>query len=390
MLARLYTSLNQRAPGSTWIAGAQWRSLAGLAIMLAAIAQSAAAVTDAARLQLIGAVTLVMTIGWLVQLGRWNLVGVWVLGLAACGLMLEMPGSGAVIGVISALVIAGMRVPAPAGALAGVVLGALFVGVDAWEARGTANLVGTALTATGLAFAYVAAISVRRIREERERAEALLQELQRTRASEIEHAALAERTRIAREIHDVLAHTLSSLAVQLEGTRMLVEQRPGDPAAVAAVERAHRLASEGLAEARRAIGALRGDNLPGADGLQRLVEEFGEATRTPSGFEISGAPTPLGAEAQLALYRTAQEALTNIRKHAQAATSVNVRLVYSPEGAELFVEDAAPPTTVDGSANTGGGYGLVGMRERAALVGGTLEAGPLPSGFRVRLWLPKS
>jgi signal transduction histidine kinase len=158
---------------------------------------------------------------------------------------------------------------------------------------------------------------------------------------------------------------------------------------VAAVERAHRLASEGLAEARRAIGALRGDNLPGADGLQKLVEEFGEATGTPSRFEVSGDPTPLGAEAQLALYRTAQEALTNVRKHAQAASAVDVRLRYSEDGAELLVEDAAPAAlATNGSVN--GGYGLIGMRERAELVGGTLEAGPLPTGFRVRLWLPKA
>jgi signal transduction histidine kinase len=388
MLERLHARLPQLAPGPARITGAQLRGLGGLAIMLAAIAQSAANVGDTLRLELIGGLTLIMAVSWVAALSRLNLVGVWALGLASCGLMAVLPGAGPVTGVISALVIGGLRLPAQKGALAAMVVGAIFVGIDAWQARGTANLVGTALSATGLAFAYVAAISVRRIREERERAEALLEELQRTRASEIERAALAERTRIAREIHDVLAHTLSSLAVQLEGTRMLVEQRPGDPAAVAAVERAHRLASEGLAEARRAIGALRGDNLPGAEGLQRLVEEFGEATGTPSRFEISGEPTPLGAEAQLALYRTAQEALTNVRKHAKAASGVDVRLHYSRDGAELLVEDAAPPA--NGSANARGGYGLVGMRERAELVGGTLEAGPLSTGFRVRLWLPKS
>jgi signal transduction histidine kinase len=270
------------------------------------------------------------------------------------------------------------------------VIGPLFLGVDAWQARDQssgAGLVGTALTAAGFAFAYFGALSVRRVRQERERAEALLAELQRTRASEIERAALAERARLAREIHDVLAHTLSSLAVQLEATRMLIEQRPGDPTVVMAVERAHRLASEGLAEARRAIGALRGDNLPGPDGLQRLVEEFGEQTGTPSRFEVAGKPTPLGAEAQLALYRTAQEALTNVRKHASAVSSVDVSLHYSAEGAELVVENATAATVAaDGSSTSG--YGLIGMRERAELVGGILEAGPVPTGFRVRLWLP--
>lgn len=166
---------------------------------------------------------------------------------------------------------------------------------------------------------------------------------------------------------------------------MLLEQRPGDPAAVVAVERAHRLAREGLDETRRAVGALRGDNLPGPDGLARLVEDFREKLGTPSRLQIEGTAFPLTSEAQLALYRTAQEALTNVRKHA-LATSVEVVLQYAPEGAELVVEDVAPQSVENSQAHSG--YGLHGMRERAELLGGTLEAGPLAMGFRVRLWLP--
>jgi signal transduction histidine kinase len=366
------------------------RGLVGLAIMLVAIGQSAAPVRDdPLRLEAVVSLALIMACAWLVAFSRWIAVGLWVLGGAATVLMLILPGSGAVIGMISALVMAGLRLPTRTGAITAFVLGPAFLAVDAWQSLGSANLVGSALTAVGLTFAFGGAVSVRRIREERERAEMLLVELQRSRASELERAALAERARIAREIHDVLAHTLSSLAVQLEGTRMLVEQRPGDPAAVAAVERAHRLASEGLSEARRAIGALRGDHLPGPDGLQRLVQDFGEATGTPSRFEVSGEPTPLGAEAQLALYRTAQEALTNVRKHAHDASHVEVQLRYSDTGAELLVEDAALPCVTPARAN-GVGYGLIGMRERAELAGGTLEAGPVPTGFRVRLWLPRT
>ncbi|HEY2594660.1 MAG TPA: ATP-binding protein, partial [Chloroflexota bacterium] len=183
------------------------------------------------------------------------------------------------------------------------------------------------------------------------------------------------------------------------GTRMLVEQRPGDPAAVAAVERAHRLASEGLAEARRAIGALRGDTLPGPDGLQRLVDDFTQATGTRGHLEVSGEPVSLGSESRLALYRTAQAALTNVQKHAREATSVDVRLRYAADGVELVVEDVEPVAVnarwangANGATPSEGarGYGLVGMRDRAELAGGTLEAGPLPTGFRVRLWLPAS
>jgi len=102
-----------------------------------------------------------------------------------------------------------------------------------------------------------------------------------------------------------------------------------------------------------------------------------------------GEPVPLSSEAQLALFRTAQEALTNVRKHAQA-TNVDVYLRYAPDGAELLVEDAAPPSAAPTNGSASRGYGLLGMRERAELVGGTLDAGPLPTGFRVRLWLPKA
>jgi signal transduction histidine kinase len=373
-----------------WLRGkgwAEWRVVLGLALALGAIAQSARTVVGhPARLALVAALASLLTLGWYLQFGRWSAVAVWLVGGASSALMLTLPSTGPIVGMVGALITAGLRLPERTGVVAAAVLGVVFMlayGVGTqWTQLGSMPF-----TALGLLFTFIVSASVRRTRAERERAEALLEALQRTRAAEIEHAALAERARIAREIHDVLAHTLSALAVQLEGTRMLVEQRPGDPAAVAAVERAHRLASEGLAEARRAIGALRGDRLPGPEGLQRLVEEFSQATGTPSQFQVSGAPVTLGSEAQLALYRTAQEALTNVRKHAPAATCVEVQLHYLADGVELLVEDLAPPTASPAARN--GGYGLVGMRERAELLGGTLEAGPLPAGFRVRLWLPK-
>jgi signal transduction histidine kinase len=94
----------------------------------------------------------------------------------------------------------------------------------------------------------------------------------------------------------------------------------------------------------------------------------------------------LGSERQLAMFRTAQEALTNVRKHARA-TSVQMYLRYMADDAELVVEDAAPAANTNGASSQA--YGLVGMRERAELLGGTLEAGPIDTGFRVRLWLPK-
>jgi signal transduction histidine kinase len=389
-----------RASSPGFIEGSRGRSLIGMAIMLGAIAAEAPRFTvDPTTFRAIVALSILAAIGWILQGGPRAKLGIWILGITSCVLMVVLPGTGPVVGVIAALVTIGMRVPGAAGVRMAVVIGGVFLVAYAYSTH-LNSLPSLVFTAMGLGFAYSGTTSVRRVREERERAEALLAELQRTRAAELERAALAERTRIAREIHDVLAHTLSALAVQLEGTRMLVEQRPGDPAATAAVERAHRLAVEGLVEARRAISALRGDNLPGPDGLARLIDEFSEATGTPSHFEVSGGPFPLAPEAQLTLFRTAQEALTNVRKHAHAST-VDVQLRYAADGAELVVEDAdedeARALNANGSGASGAavaageaaGYGLVGMRERAELVGGTLEAGPLPTGYRVRLWLPK-
>jgi len=368
------------------MSGARWRSLAGLAILLAAVVQSAQTYGPFEPLQLeaIGLTTLVISSVWLWYMPRPNVAGVALLGGASAVLMLLLPGAGAAIGVIAAIVNAGLRLPVRAGAIVSIALWLAFLAADGFTSHWS-SLVNLAFTAMGLAFSYVASASVRRIREERERAEGLLAELVRTRDAQVEAAALGERARIAREIHDVLAHTLSALAVQLEGTRMLLEQRPGDPAAVVAVERAHRLAREGLDETRRAVGALRGDRVPGPDGLARLVAEFRAESGTPSRFQVEGEVIPMTSEAQLALYRTAQEALTNVRKHARA-TGVEVCLRYAPDGAELVVEDAAPQAVDNGQPHRG--YGLVGMRERAELLGGTLEAGPSAAGYRVRLWLP--
>lgn len=243
---------------------------------------------------------------------------------------------------------------------------------------------GLLASTSGLVFAYLASSGYRRLRQEKRKTEALLQEVLAGRDARIRAATLDERTRIAREIHDILAHTLSALAVQLEGTRLLVEQRPGDPAALDAVERASRLARDGLDETKRAVGALRGDALPGPEELPHLAAGFERDTGLPCRLSVEGEPAALSPEARLALYRTAQEALTNVRKHA-AATAVAIHLRYGVCEAELTIENEGAPHP---SPLKGSGYGLSGMRERAELARGRLEAGPTPAGFKVRLWLP--
>lgn len=196
-------------------------------------------------------------------------------------------------------------------------------------------------------------------------------------------AALAERARIARDVHDVLAHSLSALAVQLQGARLMVLRDGAPPDTVAQIERAQRLAADGLAEARRAVMALR-PSLPGTEpvdlaaGLRALVEDTPAAT-----LEIDGEPGALDATAHETILRTAQEALSNVRKHA-AGAPVSVRLSHRDGATELEVHDRAGPP----APSRPGGYGLVGMAERAALAGAHLDVGPVEDGWRVRLRLP--
>jgi signal transduction histidine kinase len=215
--------------------------------------------------------------------------------------------------------------------------------------------------------------------------------------------ALAERQRLAREMHDVLAHSLSGLMLQLEGARMLAKENPADPRLPGIIERAHHLGRTGLDEARRAIGMLRDDELPGPEQLKTLVEQFERDSGIPCELVISGTERPLGSQASLAVYRVAQEALTNVRKHARPER-VGVRLAYSPGRTCLTVEDfgrgdggprnGGPPVRSAGRAApagvrlSGGGYGLTGMRERAELLGGSLTAAPAGHGFRVELQVP--
>jgi len=210
------------------------------------------------------------------------------------------------------------------------------------------------------------------------------EELRASRAAHAEAAALAERGRVARDMHDVLAHSLSALALQLEGARLLARERGADPEVVAGIERAHHLAADGLAEARDAIAALRGEALPGPERLQHLADAFAGECR----LTVTGTPRELGSEARLAIYRTAQEALTNALRHS-AFDRVVLRLAYEADGTRLEVRDhgAGAPVTV-GAPSPGGGYGLTGMRERAELLGGRLSAEPTADGFRVELWLP--
>jgi signal transduction histidine kinase len=262
--------------------------------------------------------------------------------------------------------------------------------------QGFAGYLGVVGSFTGI---FLYGMAVWRFREHDDQSQRLLAQMEETRDAELRAAALSERQRLAREMHDVLAHSLSGLVIQLEGARLLALSDPADGRLATTIDRAHQLARSGLDEARRAISMLRDDDLPGPDKLAALARSFQADTGLPCRFTETGLQIPtLAAElrpgVKLALYRVTQEALTNIRKHAHPER-VEVRLEYLPGEVSLVVEDfvaaedrpspAPPAGTIEAS---GGGYGLTGMRERAELLGGTLCAGPTGGGFRVTLRVP--
>jgi signal transduction histidine kinase len=204
------------------------------------------------------------------------------------------------------------------------------------------------------------------------------------RQEQAQTSALAERNRLAREIHDVLAHSLSALSLQLETADALLERGNVEQARTL-MTKAGQLAREGLVETRRAVGALRGDSRPLPELLDALVSGYGADLGAPATVNVTGEPRPLGADASLALFRTAQEAMTNVRKHAPGA-SVAVDLTYEPEDVSLrVVNGPTPPGAARPLARSGSGYGLTGLRERAELAGGRFEAERCGDGYRVEI-----
>ena len=312
-------------------------------------------------------------------------MAVLLLAVAGAAALVGLQGNGAAfLGVFPALCLAAFALPVH---LSAVVAGAAIGAVSAaWIADRRAGIAGIVLNDFAIVAFYVLSLFARRLRESNQRAELLLRELEQTRAAQARAAALAERQRLAREMHDVLAHSLSGLVLNLEGAMLLADQGGADPRVTDAIRRAHRLAKAGLREARRAIGMLRDDALPGPQRLGDLAAEFEADTGVACQVTVTGAETEPGTDARLTVYRVAQEALTNIRKHARASR-VEIRLAYDPSGTRLVIEDfgrcGERPTPDEGT-----GYGLTGMKERAELLGGTLTAGPTDSGFRVDLQVP--
>jgi signal transduction histidine kinase len=256
--------------------------------------------------------------------------------------------------------------------------------------RGVVAVVLAALTPTAILTG-----TARRTVREAARTSAAQQELAGTL---LEHTARGERARIARELHDVVAHHISMIAVQAETARLAT---PGMPAAGAQrLSAIGDTARDALTEMRRLLGVLRQDSAvetrdtgpvprqpqPGLRQLNELLDEARDASGAGTRLILHGAPVPLDPGVELAAYRIVQEALTNARRHA-ARAAVDVELYYGDSALGLVIRDNGPGAAARSAG--GAGLGLVGMRERAAAVGGTLRAGPATGGgFLVRATLP--
>lgn len=231
----------------------------------------------------------------------------------------------------------------------------------------------------------VVALFLRRSRESQDQTEMLLAQLEDARDEQARSAAIAERGRIAAELHDVLAHSLSGAAIQLQGARKLAEHEHAAASVGEAIDRASELVKSGLANARHAVGALRGETLPTIGQLPALVDSYRTDMNLEVALEVEGRSRALPADPSLALYRGAQEALTNVARYAPSACTI-VTVRYEADRTRLSVING--PSADPPRHGMGGGRGLQGLRERVVGVGGTMSAGPTAEGWRVEIEVP--
>ena len=211
-----------------------------------------------------------------------------------------------------------------------------------------------------------------------------------SRLREIDQVKLRERQQLARELHDMVAHHVSAIAIQAQAGRTVAAGRP--EAAVRALEVIEEAASRTLAEMRTMVGVLRDGDEPdrapqgGVVDIERLARDAAHGPRVD--VELTGEFDALRPAVGAAMYRLAQEAITNAMQHARHATRIDVQVAGEEDCVRLTVHDDGDAGSADGSRS---GYGLVGMAERAALLGGTFEAGPGPDkGWTVNAVLPRA
>lgn len=256
----------------------------------------------------------------------------------------------------------------------------------AWRESGVINIF---YNAAGFAFIVAMGYTVRQLELARRRSDQLYGELQAAQQQLRSLAVAEERTRLARELHDSLGHRLTVAVVQLEGAQRLIPRDPERAAGMIAAMRAQ--LKDALADLRRAVAALRADRPPLAAGLVHLAHDFSENTGLAVHLDLPPNLPPLPESVHLALYRAAQEALTNTQRHARA-TQAWLALRLEPGAIELSARDdgqgagVPDPDSPDGPAP---GFGLQGLQERAAELGGEFHFDPRPGeGARLSLRLP--
>ena len=313
----------------------------------------------------------------------------WVLAPALTlfdGLLIPFIGSLGVVGLATAFLLGNLRSRVKAGiGLVLIVIGMLIV---------IGNIPGDQ-TASQFTFitlrfivAWIAGYALRERAEQAEAAEMRAVHAERERESAARVAVAEERARIARELHDIVAHAVSVMVLQVGAVRHKLPEALGeDRDALKGVERAGRTA---LTEMRRLLAAMRRDGdeaelvpQPGLDSLESLLDEIGRSG-LPVELHVDGKPFPLPRGVDLSAYRIVQEGLTNALKHAHASDA-DVTVRYRPDELEIEVRDNG-----DGNATSDGlGHGLIGVRERVKIYGGKMSAGAtLEGGFVLNTRLP--
>ncbi|MFC1438042.1 histidine kinase [Streptacidiphilus sp. N1-10] len=313
-----------------------------------------------------------------------------VLGVvvAASGLGCALPdGDGLVAFAVVGSMVAGSELELlPACAVSGTGILAIMIGAIAFG-----DSVGTLL---GYPLLLLVGLLLGRTRRgyqvQAEQSAALLAQYEQLQVQQRRTEVLDERARIAREIHDVLAHSLGALGIQVQVARAVLTDSQDIDKAVDLLGAAQRMVSEGLAETRRAVHALRSDQLPLDQEIARAADVHTRRHGTAVTVDIEGTPRPLPPDATLALLRIVQEALVNAAKHApgepvrlslRCTEALTVVTVSNPVAGGAGSGDRRRGDAGGGSIS--GGYGLIGMRERLRLLDGTLTAGPDPTD---RIW----
>ncbi len=356
---------------------------------------------------------LAMTVGtvWSVSHGKWGIDHTGTRALVACifvagavsilALLRQTAGPRSTLVVVA--VVAGLATVlfAPSGLGEVPIYMAASQIPSAFQQRGARWFTAIATVATSATIGYVShsiagllagigvpllaqrALARQALIEQRDRAEALLAEVQAGRDAEAQAAALRERGRIAREMHDVLAHSLAGLSLQLQAVRAVAQKEGVGAAVLEPLDRAADLAREGLSEAKSAVGTLNDPTLRTVSEIPELIRLHpGEVTLT-----IDGEPQRLAPAAGHAAYRAVQESLTNAARYAPGS-SVRVTMSWQADALAVEIEDDGTAAGHTPLLGQGTGLGISGMRERLIAVGGKVQAGPRGSGWRVSFAVP--